>query len=71
MNGYEAAASIRNSNKEDAQSIPILSMTADAFGEDAIKAKNAGMNGHIAKPIVAKKMMETVSKVMEQAYQDK
>lgn len=51
MNGYEVSMAIRNSDKEDAQTIPILSMTADAFGEDAVKAKNAGMNGHIAKPI--------------------
>lgn len=51
MNGYEVSMAIRNSDKDDAQTIPILSMTADAFGEDAVKAKNAGMNGHIAKPI--------------------
>lgn len=51
MNGYEVSMAIRNSDKEDAKTIPILSMTADAFGEDAVKAKNAGMNGHIAKPI--------------------
>lgn len=51
MNGYEVSMAIRSSDKDDAQTIPILSMTADAFGEDAVKAKNAGMNGHIAKPI--------------------
>lgn len=62
MNGYEVSMAIRNSDKDDAQTIPILSMTADAFGEDAVKAKNAGMNGHIAKPIDFEVLRAIISK---------
>ena len=51
MNGYEAARAIRQSGKEDARSVPIIAVTADAFVEDVSKALSAGMNEHIAKPI--------------------
>lgn len=51
MNGYEAARAIRASGREDAKSIPIFAMTANAFNEDVIAATESGMNGHIAKPI--------------------
>jgi signal transduction histidine kinase/DNA-binding response OmpR family regulator len=50
MNGYEAAKEIRRS-REDLKKIPIIAMTADAFDDDVKKAKEAGMDGHIAKPI--------------------
>ncbi len=62
MNGYEVSMAIRNSDKADARTIPILSMTADAFGEDVVKAKNAGMNGHIAKPIDFEVLRAIISK---------
>ena len=52
MNGYEAAAAIRKSAHPQAASIPILAMTADAFAEDVEKARRAGMNEHISKPVV-------------------
>ena len=51
MNGYEATKAIRASGKEDAGSIPIIAMTANAFAEDKLKAMEAGMNAHTAKPI--------------------
>lgn len=51
MNGYEATAAIRASEREDLQEIPIIAMTADAFVDDVKKSKEAGMNGHIAKPV--------------------
>lgn len=51
MNGYEATAAIRKLDHPDAKSIPILAMTANAFNEDVAAAVQAGMNGHIAKPI--------------------
>jgi len=51
MDGYEAARLIRSSERDDAAAIPILAMTADAFPEDIQKCLDAGMNGHIAKPI--------------------
>lgn len=51
MNGYEATEKIRHMDRDDAKEVPILAMTADAFAEDIVKAKNAGMNGHLAKPL--------------------
>ena len=51
MNGYEAAREIRSLNRADAMTIPIIAMTADAFVEDIRNAENAGMNGHMAKPL--------------------
>ena len=54
MNGYEAAKRIRSLDREDAKVIPIIAMTANAFTEDRMKAKEAGMNEHIAKPVDVK-----------------
>lgn len=51
MDGYEATAAIRRLAREDARSIPIYAMTANAFAEDVTAALDVGMNGHIAKPI--------------------
>ena len=51
MNGYEAARAIRSLIREDAKTVPILAMTADAFVEDIENAKAAGMNGHLPKPL--------------------
>lgn len=51
MNGYDAAKAIRDSGKERIEELPIIAMTADAFVEDIRKARLAGMNGHLAKPI--------------------
>ena len=50
MNGYEAARSIRKLPRKDAESIPIIAMTA-AFAEDIQRAQDAGMNAHVAKPL--------------------
>lgn len=51
MDGYEATRAIRALAREDARTIPILAMTANAFDEDVEKSKEAGMNGHLSKPI--------------------
>lgn len=51
MNGYEATKMIRSLDREDAKEIPIIAMTANAFTEDRIRAKEAGMDEHIAKPV--------------------
>lgn len=51
MNGYEATAAIRSLHKQDGKTIPIVAMTANAFAEDILLAKNAGMNEHISKPL--------------------
>ena len=51
MNGYEATRAIRASGQEDATDIPIVAMTANAFMEDVIASREAGMNEHITKPL--------------------
>jgi CheY-like chemotaxis protein len=51
MNGYEAARAIRSLDRPDAATVPILAMTADAFTDDVQKCLDAGMNGHVSKPI--------------------
>ncbi len=60
MNGYEASRAIRSSGKEDAATIKIFAMTANTFAEDIAKAKEAGMNSHIAKPIDVQKLMQAL-----------
>ena len=64
MNGYEAAQEIRGLSNPALAGIPIIAMTANAFTEDIRAAKEAGMNGHIAKPIDVPKMMETLRSVL-------
>ena len=51
MNGYEAARQIRSCENEDAKTIPILAMSANAFQEDVARSMDAGMNEHLSKPI--------------------
>jgi len=51
MDGYEAAEHIRSLARSDACRVPIIAMTADAFADDVKKCMEAGMNGHIAKPV--------------------
>ena len=62
MNGYEATKCIRSLSRADAASIPIISMTADAFPDDVERAKHAGMNDHIAKPISITSLINIVKK---------
>lgn len=62
MDGYMATKEIRGLDRKDAQSIPIIAMTANAFSEDVKKALDAGMNDHLAKPVEAKKMTSTIAK---------
>lgn len=57
MDGLEAAHAIRQLARYDAKSVPIIAMSANAFLEDIIKSKNAGMNDHLAKPIDFKKLL--------------
>ena len=60
MNGYEAAKMIRSMDREDAKVIPIIAMTANAFTEDKLRAKEAGMNEHIAKPADTKLLVKII-----------
>ena len=54
MNGYEATRAIRRMQRNDAGTIPIIAMTANAFAEDVQESVDAGMTAHIAKPIDVK-----------------
>lgn len=61
MDGYEAARAIRRSVKADAGSVPFFAMTANAFAEDAQRAHDAGMNGHLTKPIDMEKVKRALA----------
>ena len=63
INGYEATKRIRSLDREDAKKIPIIAMTANAFTEDRIRAKEAGMDQHIAKPIDIKTILAVFDQV--------
>ena len=64
MDGYAATQTIRALEDPRLAAIPILAMTANAFEEDRRQALNAGMNGHIAKPIDIKKLLDTLDQIM-------
>ena len=63
MNGYDATRAIRSSARDYCKRVPIVAMTANAFEEDKQNALNAGMNGHIAKPLDIPHLL----KVLEEA----
>ena len=65
MNGYEATKIIRSLDREDAKIIPIIAMTANAFTEDRIRAKEAGMNEHVAKPVDVELLIKVIHKLVE------
>ena len=65
MNGYEAARMIRSLDREDAKAIPIIAMTANAFAEDRLKAKEAGMDEHIAKPVDVELLIKVIHKLVK------
>ena len=65
MNGYEAAKTIRSLNREDAKTIPIIAMTANAFTEDRIKAKEAGMDEHVAKPVDMELLIKVIHRLVK------
>ena len=60
LDGYGAARAIRALDRPDAATVPIIAMTANAFAEDRIAAKEAGMDDHIAKPIDIKNVVQTL-----------
>ena len=66
MNGFEATRNIRTLDDPWASSIPIVAMTADAFSEDVTECLNAGMNGHIAKPIDINLVIKEIRKINEE-----
>ena len=65
MNGYEATKMIRSLDREDAKEVPIIAMTANAFTEDRIRAKEAGMDEHVAKPVDAELLIKVIHKLVK------
>ena len=65
MNGLEATRNIRRLENPWASSIPIIAMTADAFSENVTECLNAGMNGHIAKPVDIKLVIKEIRRIKE------
>ena len=64
MNGYDAARAIRALDRPDAQTVPIVAMTADAYAEDVQRALDAGMNAHVAKPLDPKLLRGTLTRLL-------
>ena len=71
MNGYEAAKLIRSLDREDAKVIPIIAMTANAFTEDKMRAKEAGMDEHIAKPVDGKLLVKVINELVKHNQREK
>ena len=71
MNGYEAAKTIRSLDREDAKVIPIIAMTANAFTEDKMRAKEAGMDEHIAKPVDGKLLVKVINELVKRNQREK
>ena len=63
MNGYEATKAIRKSSHEQAKTIPIIAMTANAFSDDIHHSLTVGMNAHISKPVEMKVLEKTISSI--------
>jgi len=66
MNGLDATRHIRKQENRWAASIPIIAMTADAFSENVAECLQAGMNGHIAKPIDLKLVIKEIRRIKEE-----
>ena len=65
MNGYKATKMIRSLDRADAKEVPIIAMTANAFAEDRIRVKEAGMNEHVAKPVDVELLIKVIHKLVE------
>lgn len=64
MDGYEATRAIRSLPRKDVHTIPIVAMSANAFTEDKVRCREAGMDEHLAKPIDSQKLIEALAKIM-------
>ena len=60
MDGLEATRTIRAMDREDAKTIPIIALTANAFDEDVQRSMQAGLNAHLSKPVQSELLFETL-----------
>ncbi|MDL2264742.1 response regulator, partial [Synergistaceae bacterium OttesenSCG-928-I11] len=70
MDGIEATRRIRACDRQDARTVPILAMTANAFVEDVDRCLAAGMNGHVAKPIDVRDLMEKLNRFLTLSHHE-
>jgi CheY-like chemotaxis protein/anti-sigma regulatory factor (Ser/Thr protein kinase) len=64
MSGFEAARTIRGMDRPDAKTVPIIALSANAFEEDIVMAKDAGMNEHMAKPVDMEKLFKVMYRLV-------
>ena len=64
MDGLQATAAIRAMDREDAKTIPIIALTANAFDEDVQNSLQAGLNAHLSKPIEAETLYQTLEELL-------
>lgn len=64
MDGLEATRNIRRLERDDAKTIPIIALTANAFDEDVEKSMQAGLNAHLAKPVEPDTLFGTLEKLI-------
>jgi CheY-like chemotaxis protein len=64
MDGLAATKAIRSLDREDAKSVPIIAMTANAFDEDVQRSLQVGMNAHLSKPVEPESLMETLGELI-------
>lgn len=67
MNGKEASRKIRSMRREDAKSIPIIALTANAFDEDVQLSMQAGMNAHLSKPVETEQLIRVLGELIYEA----
>ncbi len=67
MDGLEATAAIRALDRTDAQKVPIIAMTANAFDEDVQRSLQAGMNAHLSKPVEPERLYQTLQELIWEA----
>ena len=65
MDGLEATRLIRASGREDAETIPIIALTANAFDEDVQRSMQAGLNAHLSKPVEPDALFETLETMIK------
>jgi Response regulators consisting of a CheY-like receiver domain and a winged-helix DNA-binding domain len=66
MDGLEATRTIRSLQRDDAKTIPIIALTANAFDEDVQQSMQAGLNAHLSKPVEPEALFETLEKLIRE-----
>jgi len=66
MDGLEATRTIRSLQRDDAKTIPIIALTANAFDEDVQRSMQAGLNAHLSKPVEPEELFKTMEKLIRE-----